>query len=308
MTSQAQIKSVVCTLDLAASMSADIVGWSAAVARRLGADLSLFHAIPSPADQLHPTTEFEHGGDLQAHQALRLSELHRLMQDADLPWRAELAVGEPAEALQHLCRRRPVDLIVAGSQGIKGFKRLLLGTVVERLAQMVLCPFLFLRPAKLHPIEIAHIGICCDLSAGDKRLIRFGHELARVFNSRTHLLHAMESAVDDTLVDSTQGPYQEVQQVLQQRLEQKLLSEEKSIMNPDAKADARIVTGSLKFGLLEFVADMHIDLLVIGVRRHSVVGKLVIGSSTDAALRRARCHVLTVPLGVPPFPVGSEGI
>ncbi len=302
---QGTIKSIVCTLDLASPASQGLTDWSVTAARLLGAELCLFHAIPSPADQLHPTAEFEYGGDLQDRRELRLAQLRELMQATDFPWRPEVAAGEPAEALQSLCARQPVDLVVAGSQSIRGFKRLLMGTVVERLAHMVLCPLLFLRPARLQPVKIVNIGICCDLSAGDRHLIRYGQELARAFQSRLHLLHAMEAAADDSIVDSTQGPYQEVQQVLQQRIEQKLLNVEKSLPHPVDAVNARTFAGSVAYGLLDVVADMRIDLLIIGVRRKSVIDKLVMGSSTHAALRRARCHVLTVPLARLPTEGGT---
>ncbi len=306
MPSPTKIKSIVCTLDLASSASREITAWSVAATRLLGADLCLFHAIAPRGDPLHPTAEFEYGGGLQTRREARLAQLNQLMQEAEHPFCAEVVTGEPAEALQRLCRSRPVDLVVAGSQSIRGFKRLLMGTVVERLAHMTLCPLLFLRPKRLHPAAIAQIGICCDFSEGDARLIGYGQELARAFRSRIHLLHAMEAAVDDSLVDSTQGPYQEVQQLLQKRIEQKLLDREKAMPAPAAAVGARAVPGSI-FGLLDVAADLQIDLLVVGVRRHSLVDKLVVGSSTDAALRRARCHVLTVPLQARTRPAPSNG-
>jgi nucleotide-binding universal stress UspA family protein len=45
---------------------------------------------------------------------------------------------------------------------------------------------------------------------------------------------------------------------------------------------------------VEFANDEGIDLIVIGVRRRSPVGKLVLGSNAQDILLRADCPVLAV--------------
>jgi len=51
--------------------------------------------------------------------------------------------------------------------------------------------------------------------------------------------------------------------------------------------------------LLEFAASEGIDMIVIGVRRRSPVGKLVLGSNAQDILLRADCPVLAVKASKP---------
>lgn len=46
--------------------------------------------------------------------------------------------------------------------------------------------------------------------------------------------------------------------------------------------------------LVEFATEEDVDLIVIGVRRRSAVGKLVLGSNAQDILLRAECPVLAV--------------
>jgi nucleotide-binding universal stress UspA family protein len=49
--------------------------------------------------------------------------------------------------------------------------------------------------------------------------------------------------------------------------------------------------------LLDTITDTSAELLVIGIRQRSAVGKFVLGSVAQELLLRANCAVLAVPLG-----------
>jgi nucleotide-binding universal stress UspA family protein len=66
---------------------------------------------------------------------------------ADVPVRRELVEGEPVEAILHLARTTPCDLIVMGTHGRPGLERLLLGSVAAGVMERASCPVVTVRSA-----------------------------------------------------------------------------------------------------------------------------------------------------------------
>ena len=60
------------------------------------------------------------------------------------PTSIELLNGPPAEIIEEFLR--PSDLLVIGSRGIGGVRRLLLGSVSSALVQAAPCPVVVVRP------------------------------------------------------------------------------------------------------------------------------------------------------------------
>lgn len=297
------IGSILCMVDLSAAAKA-VIEWSARFAQRTGAELRLFHAINMPSDQLHPSVEFERSDDLQHHRAESRKRIEALVPDLDIPWRLEIVPGDPAESATDYCRRHPIDLIVNGSMGITRLKRLFMGTVVERMARMVACPMLVLRPTDHMSDAIRRVGVCCGLSPVHLPLIQWGGRIADYLDAELVLLNAMESAVNADMVDPTTAPYGQVQELLQSRLKEKLIAMAADVVDPPVAIDAHLTAGSAKDELSELVKRRSIDLVVVGVRHHTAIGKLMVGSTTEMLLRKAPCHVLTIPIPL----VGREGV
>lgn len=290
-----EMETILCAVDLSPATQV-VVAWAHLFARQLNARLHLFHAVHTPSDTLHPTTEFERGGALQQRRESSRRQIEQVMAGVDVPWQAEIAFGEPAEMLQQFCHTQSVDLVIARIKGLRGFKRLLYGTVVERMARMVNCPLLALQPTADATTKLDRIGICCDMTKGSRLLIDYGLRLAHAFKTELYLLHAMETPLAPDLVEPTGAPYEQVQQALRVRLQGELLS-----MVPEKERDAlgvsvHMVPGQAQESIPELAGGLNIDLVLVGVRPHSAIGKWVVGSTTEALLREARSQVLTVPV------------
>ena len=92
-----------------------------------------------------------------------------------------------------------------------------------------------------------------------------------------------------------EAPYGEVQAKLVGKMNLRLAElPSTDIRNrPGIRTD--VLTGLPAEEMVAYVRHHHADLLVVGVRRHSGLGKIIIGSSTEAILRKAPCAVLAVP-------------
>jgi nucleotide-binding universal stress UspA family protein len=121
---------------------------AAELARRLGADLELVHIhAPPPAagtDMLVPIedegsmalVELEETMAMWREEAARL--VGRSVQSSVLP-------GDAASEIARLARQRPFDLVVVGTHGRRGLKRLFLGSVAERIVRESDCAVLVVR-------------------------------------------------------------------------------------------------------------------------------------------------------------------
>jgi nucleotide-binding universal stress UspA family protein len=62
-------------------------------------------------------------------------ELEDLIDAADVEFRVETAVGQPARELVDFAEEHDVDTIIVGSHGRKGVSRVLLGSVAEKVVR-----------------------------------------------------------------------------------------------------------------------------------------------------------------------------
>lgn len=62
---------------------------------------------------------------------------------------SEVLIGEAAEVILEEAERWHADLIAVGSHGYRGWKRFLLGSVSQHIAQNAECSVMILRPRKM---------------------------------------------------------------------------------------------------------------------------------------------------------------
>lgn len=74
-----------------------------------------------------------------------LDEAAQWVADAGLSCDAQLAWGRVAEVICRIAAEQECDLIVVGSRGLTGFKRLMLGSISNAVAAKAHCPVLVVK-------------------------------------------------------------------------------------------------------------------------------------------------------------------
>ncbi len=121
---------------------------AAEIAGRLGGDLELVHVhTPPPSagtDWLVPPADLGEGTvvELEKTMAMWRDEAERIVGRAV---RSTVIPGDAAGELVRLARARPFDLVVVGTHGRRGLKRLVLGSVAERVVREAPCAVLVVR-------------------------------------------------------------------------------------------------------------------------------------------------------------------
>lgn len=143
---------------------------------------------------------------------------------------------------------------------------------------------------------IMHILAAMDLSDTTEAVLRAAMDFARHTQAQLTLLHVAAPEPDFVGYDAgPEGVRDTVAHELRaehRRLEQlRVVAEAAGIA-----ARVRMVQGATAETLLSHAERWGVEYLVLGSRRHSLLGELVVGSVARDVLRGSRVPVLVVPL------------
>jgi nucleotide-binding universal stress UspA family protein len=111
------------------------------LATQLDANIRLMHAIQESGD-----SGLMQADDRACHEAdRRLRSLAAAVQSNRVVSESLVAQGSPAEVILDQAKRMKADLIVVGTNGRRGVKRLVLGSVAESVVRSAGCPVLVVK-------------------------------------------------------------------------------------------------------------------------------------------------------------------
>ena len=167
-------------------------------------------------------------------------------------------------------------------------------------------------------MKLKKILVGCDFSADSKQAFDYGLSLAQEFQADIYLAHVIKPTehVDlkpadyinvipgDYLVWGT-SDYHEIQKKVTEENREKInilrsrLEKQLHLMVPEECQIWCIPHATLLFGepyreLIKYAKEYGIDMIVLGVRGHTLWEKLMVGSTTDRVIREAPCPVLAV--------------
>ncbi len=303
------IQAIVCAVDFS-SFSPLVVRHGAALAERAGVRLYLIHAVHDPQDGAHPTAVFERGGDLAHLTDDAMQRIQALMTGVELDWEPVVRFGDPVEQTAAFVNSLPPSLVVSASHGVSGFRRLFIGTVVERLTRALKHPMLVVKPGDGKAPDRANgfrsAVVSCDSHGYWQRMAPLLSLLQPDTASRIHMVHAMEGPMEKVVTDSDAASYGQVQQVLQSRLNRQLNEQGRRMFPHADQLSVTIAPGVPQEMVLQIASEQASDIIVVGVRCSGRVSRWISGSTTETLLRRSPCCVLTVPEPVEPIKTGGD--
>ena len=199
--------------------------------------------------------------------------------------------GAAADAILGFAASDSMDVIVMGTHGRRGFDRLVLGSVTERVLRKSTAPVLavhdpvrdFIDSAdREQPVNIRRILFCTDFSDNSPRALEYALSLGGQYQAEVTLLHVIEGS--DGNADSN------AHNEIVQRLEQAIPSEARrwSTVNPAVR------TGTAYEQILQHANETKTGLIVMGVRGRNAIDLAVFGSTTYRVIQLGPCPVLTV--------------
>jgi nucleotide-binding universal stress UspA family protein len=201
-----------------------------------------------------------------------------------------LLEGLPWQALCDTLEADPeLDLVVMGTHGRTGFRRVLLGSVAEKVVRLAPCSVLVVRGRADAPVR-RHVLCPVDLSEGSKRAAELAAELAAAAGARLTLLHVLQ-------LPAAHGPELSLPNYLEdiEGAATRLLDEWAGTLRVRSKVTVATCTaiGSPASEILTMLdTEPSVDLVVVGSHGRKGLGRLLLGSVAEQVVRHAPCPVL----------------
>ncbi len=206
----------------------------------------------------------------------------------------ELAVhqGMAADSILSFVQSPKADLIVMGTHGRRGFDRLVLGSVTDRVMRKAPCPVLAVSGPSSetmagkephHAHHLNHVLFCTDFSENSRAALSYAISAAEEYHAELTLLHVLEQ------VSSGAGAEDAVAQVMR-HLDELVPPERRKTL--EIKTEVR--TGKPYQQIIQLALEAQTDLVVMGVRGGGSLDAAVFGSTTYRVIQLGSCPVLTV--------------
>jgi nucleotide-binding universal stress UspA family protein len=286
------LKNILLATDFS-SVSEKATGYAIGIARRHGSQLHVVHVVPRLS---------EHRQDENSTRQMDvLSDRSELK---EISHQLTLRRGPVCSVLSDAIRRENIDLLVVGTHGRGGMKKLALGSVAEEMVRLASCPVVTVGPGTAEAFpeggQFRPIVFATDFGAASVNALQYAVPFAKQSRAKLILLHVMPSA---PLVSSEAAwSLSDAQSVMEWRARQMSVTEKKlaKLLPSDTEAGYRVeyvVIFDLLFeGILRVVAERHADLIVMGA--NPTLGRKVFAHIPGTVVHQIMCHaacpVLTV--------------
>jgi len=295
-----KLEKILCATDFSA-YSNHALPYGIALAREFGARLLVCHAVDLSFVGLYDTTAFALQKTEQELVSYAREEIKRLIGHQPVDWEPLILEGQPADQIARVAEEQGVGMVITATHGRSGLTRFLLGSVTERLLRTLTCPLLvvrspehdFVAPAG-DQIALRRILVGCDFSPDLSLALGYALSLAQEFESELHLIHVLEPSFYNQLTKPKASVTNGVQQAMQDALREQLSRLVPEEAHRWCQVKTVLSVGRSHEEITTYAVAHEIDLIVLGVRGHSLVEKLFVGSTTDRVIRQAPCPVLSV--------------
>lgn len=299
-----KVKHILVALADPATRTSAALAKAAAVARKTGAELTLFHSLYSPyvaGEQFYSPDALEKDieGAVNARKA-QLAKLAAPLEKAGLSVRVRVRWDYPVyESIVREAVREDVDLVVAESHRHTRAARVVLSNTDWQLIRLCPCPVLFVKTAK--PYDRVRVLAAVDPMHAhakpeqlDRRILAQARELADEFKGQLHVMHAYVLATPFTsgvLMEPVPLPVNVAEQHLAQ-----VRKAFDDLVKPFDLGPRRLhlKAGNPVLEIPRVAGEIGAGVVVMGAVSRSGLKRLFIGSTAERVIDRLACDVLVI--------------
>ena len=203
-----------------------------------------------------------------------------------------LAQGALWPAVEKIIAEKKIDLIVVGTHGRKGFRKMMLGSVAEEIYRKANCPVLTIgpeNPANPKPeMRPRRILLATDLKDEAHRACDYAVAMALRHEAELTILNAIEDQVSDF------GRAEQQRLAALARMEGLIPTE----LPLASESKMLVVLGDAAEEILRVAYGREADLIVIGLHGGKRMAGHLPGTVAYRVVCSAPCPVLTIPAGI----------
>ena len=273
------------------------------LAREFHAELHMLHAVVLFAeDPYNPAYHFPDKEELfQKLNQLATERMAKLLEGVDTD---DLSIKQvkrrgisAAEVILEYAIEEDINLIVMGTHGRRGLKRILLGSVAEEVLRKAPCPVLTVREqAEPRPAnEIIHILVPIDFSSYSQIALIHARELAHRFGAKLQLLHVIEDTeIHPAFYNAGVFSIRDLRPTIEEETKELLQRFYTTVPGPEVPVEYHVIYGRATQEIPEFARQHNSDLIVMSTHGLTGLEAILIGSVTEKVVRYAPCPVLTL--------------
>ena len=293
-------RNILCATNFS-TISETALGYAAAIASNYDAKVFVTHVIGPELYMFGPPGALPKTlAKIEAEGEQRIKALMSALSVRGVPHVPLLRRGEIVEVLMEVIAEHKIDLLVVGTRGRQGLRKLLMGSVADEIMRRAACPVLSVGPRcamTSGTLDLRRILYATDFSEESLRALPIALSLGQEFGARTVLAHVAPEPGDD--FDIRWSIMKAVTEGLRS------LVPEEAVWWSDQ--EYWVEFGPTGEGILRVAGDRSADLIVMGARGLGTTLRTSsrLGRTADLVVSRSTCPVLTVGTL---RPVGTEEV
>lgn len=283
-----QVRNILLATDFSSTSEAALPH-ALALARRYDAQLFVSHVIRPDLFEMVPSDQSaavqESARRHAQEQMTRLLVSGRLR---GIPHQILIGEGSLWSVLAQEIETHDIDLVVVGTHGRTGSRKLLLGSVAEEIFRLASCPVLTVGPRVVGRGALEspqRVLFATDFRAESERAAAFAISLAQENQAHLTMLHVVKDAVDSSSHNCSM-----LREFFTRRL--------KALVTPDAELwcdpEFLVEFGDPSEMILRVAEARNAELLVLGIRRLATFAGHLPPATAYKVVCQAHCPVLTV--------------
>jgi universal stress protein A len=295
------VRSILCPVDFS-EQSRQALLWASAIAQRRGelTVLSVVEPLLAQAAGIRLHVDLAQADVEPALRQFVESTLPELVRQASHV-RIEVTVGDPSEAILQTSRRLEAGLVVMGTHGLGGFRKLLLGSTTEQVLRRTEWPVLAVAPGAVsapaveHPgVQLRRILVATDFRESAKAATQWAGDLASEVGVPLVLAHVVEPVVVPPRWQALVADFESDRVASGQRMLEKL-----SASFRDTPTDCVVSVGRPADTIASLAVEYEAGLVIMGLANAEDSELRKPGSIAYRVLRIAHVAVVVVPRPAP---------